>query len=136
MPLSNMKFSLFSGEECLGYSMLEGDDASMGIRSGVFYPPEHYRNVEPIFRELSKLLFDEWQERRSTGNYDTLENPSRRAKELWAQIDGLNLRIETAEGRPVKTSRITLEDHSDVLDGEVRELDIVVDNETYEQVLD
>jgi chaperonin cofactor prefoldin len=133
MPLSNMKFSLFSGEECLGYSMLEGDDASMGIRSGVFYPTEHYRNVEPIFRELSKLLFDEWQERRRTGNYATLENPSNRTKELWAQIEDLNLRIETAQRQTVKTSRITLEDHSDVLDGKMRQLDIVVDNETYQQ---
>ena len=134
MPLLSMKYNLYSGDELLGYSMLEGDDASMGIRGGIFYPSEHYRRVEPIFRELSKLLFDEWQERRATENFDTLHNPTSRAKELWTQVEGLNLHVETEDGQKVGTSKINLEDHSDVLDEEIRELEIVVDNHsTYEK---
>lgn len=131
-----MKYYLYSGDELLGYSMLEGHDSSMGIRGGKFYPSENYSKVEHIFRQLFKTMLDGDEARRISGNYDSLGVPSAQVKELLAQVDALKLRIETADGRRVGTFRINVEDYSDVdvLGKEERHLEIIVDDrKTYEE---
>jgi hypothetical protein len=134
MPLSNMKYNLFSNNGLLGYSQLESADSSMGIRSGKFYPSKSYFKFDHIFRALSKTSYEEWEERRVTGNFETLDNPSSRLKELWTQIAALNLYIETEDGHKIGTSKISLEDYSDTLGEDARELSIVVDeHKTYEE---
>jgi hypothetical protein len=137
MPLLNMKYNLYSDDELLGYSMLEGHDSSMGIRGGKFYPSENYLKVEHIFRKLFKTMFDDYEARRISGNYDSLDIPSSQVKELLAQVDALKLRIETEDGQRVGTFRINVEDYSDVLDKEERQLEIIVDDrKTYEEFFD
>jgi hypothetical protein len=133
-PLLSVKYNLYSGDELLGYSMLEGHDSSMGIRGGKFYPGENYIKVEHIFRKLFKTLFDEDEARRTSGNYDSFGVTSTQVKELLAQVNALNLRVETEDGRKVGTSRINVEDYSEVLGQEERQLEIIVDDRrTYEE---
>jgi hypothetical protein len=134
MPLLNMKYNLYSENELLGYSLLEGDDSSMGVRGGKFHPCESYFKLDHLFRALTQTSYDEWEKRRISGNHTTPDNPSSSVKDLRAHIAALNLRVETEDGRKVGTSAISLEDFSDTLGEDGRELSIVVDaRETYEE---
>ena len=119
-----MQFCLVANDELIGYSELEGADASMGIRTGRFVPNENYSKYQSLFREHSEI-----RRVMQIG----MEVPDE-YKRLRTQLDSLHLRIETIDGEKVGTVAIDLEDFSEELREEGYELSLVVDDRsTYER---
>jgi hypothetical protein len=129
-----MRFRLYNGDELIGYSELEHADDSMGIRMGKFYPAEGYAALEPIYREFSMVRFDEHLSEYQANNPDQLEQLRARRKQLQYIVAGSPLRLETEDGRLIGTAYICIEDSSEELGEQEREITIQVDDHaTYEQ---
>jgi hypothetical protein len=129
-----VKFRFYNGDVLIGYSELEHDDRSMGIRIGRFYPDNGYDPIEPIYQEFTMVRSKESLGSPGSGNPDQAQSLKVRVKQLRAQIDRFDLRLETAEGRPVGTSWIHIEDASAELGDHEREVTICVDDHrTYDE---
>jgi hypothetical protein len=119
------RFCLYAQDEILGWSLLDKDDESMGIRIGQFFPGAAYRKYQRLFQQYSEI---------KNCNVVEFENRRLQAAPLEQQIESLGLQIRTDGGEKVGTRGISLADFSHDLGDDALELEIAVeDSVTYER---
>lgn len=109
------RFHVFSGEKLIGYSDLEGQDASMGVALGRFLPSDEYSEVASVFRTWVRATAPQLEGR----PHD---------EELLAvycrQRDALSLSVRTSSGEVIRTEWIHITDYSDDLGEDGYELSV------------
>ena len=100
------RFLIYSADDLLGWSALEGGDAREGTVHGAFHPADAYAAVQPVFRAV-------W----NVGN----DVP----RELYEVIGMLELRAETERGEAFSES-VGLVDPRDEWPGETVRAEIRV----------
>ena len=118
-----MKFNLYAGDECVGWSELPWADPPMGVVSGPFQPNDNYKKIQPTIREFH--LHDG-----SLG--DRNDN---QLQEVMQKIRALALQVRAETGEvllPVEGVHLT--DFSEELEGEAIEITVLgLSNEQFEQ---
>jgi hypothetical protein len=104
------RFHVFSGEELIGYSDLEGQDPSMGVALGRFVPSEAYKKVAPVFRMWARATA-------STPPHDEAL-----LAEYYRQRDLLRLSVRASSGEVVNAVRVHIADYSEDLGDEGLEI--------------
>ncbi len=110
-----MKFTLYAGGVALGWSALEGADASMGCASGVFHANENYQKVEAIILRYS--------ERCEIGSKGSKESYAK----VWDEIVALDLVVRAEDGEALEPiGGVSLVDYAAELGEETgRELSVL-----------
>jgi len=99
-----MDYLIICDDEPIGRIVNPGADHSMGVVQGPFVPFDAYERVRAVFR-----LFVE----ASLAEHDT---PAKHdAKEMferyYQELDALHLSVTTADGRPIPTASVYVEDY-------------------------
>lgn len=81
-----MRFNLYSGEDCVGWSDLPHADPPMGVVFGSLYPNDAYTKIQAIIREFH--LYD--------GSFG--ETNDKKLQNVRQKIQTLNLEVRTEAG--------------------------------------
>lgn len=97
MPVTHGKvFSLYRGKDCLGLIVLRAELCDFPWFGGEFRPEPAFAPLEQLFRDEIRLLGEDEMEAWA---------------EVWRQIDGSSLRLESADGgAPVLDPQLHIND--------------------------
>jgi hypothetical protein len=99
-----MIFSLYAGEELVGWSALESADPPMGCASGIFYPNENYKKIKVLIREYSLLC------------ELSLRGDQEEYKRVWTKVEALALVVKPDAGPPFEpVGGVSLVDYAEEL---------------------
>src|SRR5258708_29154292 len=132
------QYFVYSGSELLGYSFLEKGVPSVLERTGRFHPEENYFEYAETFSDFTRVMnesFDANVKAAYLGaDAENMEAASKFA-ELSTQVSALNLHIADANGQPVTTTELRIDDYvAKYDDATERWLYIVVaDQKTYDE---
>lgn len=103
----------------VGHSELENIEPGTGRAWGPFRPGLGYDLVQPVF-----ALFAEASPKNGGARDDA------KLERYYAARDALDLKLEDATGRPIRTTTIHIADH-DGPSGNAPELDVLIADESY-----
>lgn len=119
------RYAFYNGPDLIGISALEHGDPSMGIRMGHFSPKKGYASIEPLYRELSLVSFEESQAVSEPDRHLALKA---RREQLQQQTAALALTVQTSEGKSVPTAWVDIVDFSAEIGDHERQVTICVDD--------
>jgi len=102
--VGNMDYLIIHDDEPIGRIVEPGADHPMGVVQGPFVPLPAYERVRSVFRLFAETMLAD-----PTGN--TIDARDR----YYRELDALHLSVTTADGRPVPTSSVYVEDYSEEL---------------------
>ena len=98
----------------IGTADLGNLDPNIDLVTGTFHPFPGYTSVEPMFQEFSSLTLDD----SAGGDVDEQSRIQARMEDLRQAWKSLDLRLETTNGRTIKTDWIDIKDYAHELEGD------------------
>jgi hypothetical protein len=104
----------------VGHSELEHVEPSTGRAWGSFRPGLGYELVQPVFALFAEAAPQEGASRDNT-----------KLERYYAARDALDLKLEDASGRPIRTTTIHIADYDGGRKSNAPELDVLISDDDY-----
>lgn len=115
-----MRYTIRLQSVIVGYSELENIEPELGRAWGVFRPGLGYELVQPVFRLFAQAVPRDG----SAKDTEMLER-------YYSARDALQLRLEYADGRLIRTSAIHIADYTVEEGSAALEVDALISENTY-----